>query len=69
MKLIHLTAKRFAHLSADNVYIENLANNFFKLLGGGYLLVVGNKSSEQFKNLKTINLHLWTWGKSAWFYF
>ncbi len=69
MKLIHLTAKRFAHLSADNVYVENLANNFFKLLGGDYLLVVGNKSAGQFKNVKTINLHLWTWGKSAWFYF
>jgi len=61
MKLIHLTAKKFQSLSADNIYILNLAEEFNNLLGRDYSIVVASKSSEQFKNTAVINLRLKTW--------
>ena len=69
MKFIHLAPKRFEHVSADNIYIGNLAENFAKILKDDYILVVGNKLPNQFAGLKTINLRLRTWGKSVWLYF
>ena len=61
MKLIHLTAKKFQSLSADNIYILNLAEKFNNLLGKDYSIVVASKSSEQFKDTAVINLRLKTW--------
>ena len=61
MKLIHLTAKRFQSLSADNIYILNLAEKFNNLLGKDYSIVVASKLSEQFKDTAVINLRLKTW--------
>ena len=60
MKLIHLTAKKFQSLSADNIYILNLAEKFNNLLGKDYSIVVASKLSEQFKDTAVINLRLKT---------
>lgn len=69
MKLTHLSARKFEYLSADAVYISKLAEQFSNKLKGDYLLVVGNKSPEQFRRVNLINLGLRTWGKSVWLYF
>ncbi|MFA4831563.1 MAG: glycosyltransferase family 4 protein [Patescibacteria group bacterium] len=68
-KLIHLSARKFQYLTADAVYIENLAGQFAAALGSDYHLVVGNKSPEQFKGINLLNLNFRTWGKSVWLYF
>lgn len=68
-KLIHLSARRFQYLTADAVYIENLAGQFATLLRDDYLLVVGNKSPEQFRGINLFNLDFRIWGKSVWLYF
>ncbi|MFA4818168.1 MAG: glycosyltransferase family 4 protein [Parcubacteria group bacterium] len=68
-KLIHLSARKFQYLSADAVYIENLAGQFAAALGGDYHLVVGNKSPEQFAGVNLLNLNFRTWGRSVWLYF
>ena len=57
MKLIHITAKKFQSLTADNIYILNLAEQFNNLLGQDYFIIIGGKTSEQFKNAPLINLN------------
>ena len=61
MKLVHLTTKKFQSLSADNVYILNLARQVNNLLGRDYSIVVANKDSEQFKEVNVVNLRLRKW--------
>ncbi|MBU4375599.1 glycosyltransferase [Patescibacteria group bacterium] len=68
MRLIHLTGKRFEYLSADSIYISNLAEQFSKYLADGYLLIIGNKSPEQFKNINLINSRLSSYG-NGWLHF
>ena len=57
MKLIHITAKKFQSLTADNIYILNLAEQFNNILGQDYFIIIGGKTSEQFKNVPLINLN------------
>ena len=61
MKLVHITTKKFQSLSADNVYILNLAEQFNNLLKGGYSIVVANKNVDQLKKISVINLRLRKW--------
>jgi glycosyltransferase involved in cell wall biosynthesis len=69
MSFIHLTARRFQFLTADSVYVSNLAEQFNRILGKDYLLVVGNKSVEQFSGINVLNLNLKVLGRSVWLYF
>ena len=57
MKLIHITAKKFQSLTADNIYILNLAEQFNNLLRQDYFIIIGGKTSEQLKNAPLINLN------------
>lgn len=68
MKFIHLTVKRFQYLTADSVYVSNLATQFVKCLADDYILVVGNKAPEQFMGMNLINLHLGSRGNSLWYF-
>ena len=56
MKLVHITAKKFQSLTADNIYILNLAEQFNNLLGRDYSIIVASKSPEQFKNTLVTDL-------------
>lgn len=58
MKLFQITTKKFQALSADNVYILNLAGQFNDLLKSDYSIVVANKDAEQLKDASVINLRL-----------
>lgn len=58
MRLIHLTARRFQYLTADSVYVSNLAVEFSKFLADDYLLIAGDKSPEQFTGINLINSRL-----------
>lgn len=68
MRLIYLTGKRFEYLSADSIYISNLAEQFSKYLADDYLLIIGNKSPEQFKDINLINSRLSPYG-NGWLHF
>lgn len=57
MKLIHISTKKFQSLTADNLYILNLAEHFNNLLGQDYFMVIGGKLPEQLKNAALINLN------------
>jgi glycosyltransferase involved in cell wall biosynthesis len=59
MQLIHLTVKRFKHISADNVYISKLINCFHNILNDEYFLVAAARlDGPGFQDINVINLHL-----------
>jgi len=60
MKLIHLTVRKFQHLTADGYYVASLAKEFSKILRADYLLVAGNKTAEQFVDVNVVELSLKT---------
>lgn len=69
MKLIHLAAKRFEVMSADNLYLSHLFTNFAKILGNDYLVVVSSCNENQFAGINLVNLDLKKYGRGKILYF
>ena len=61
MKLIHISTKKFQSLTADSIYILNLAEQFNSLLGQDYFMVIGGKLPRQLKNVQLMNLNFRSW--------
>jgi len=69
MKLIQLTAKRLQSVTADNLYIINLARSFSKILNNDFQLVVASKEDKQLREANVLNLKLSIWFNKGLFYF